>query len=147
MSASNSTRHHHYCIAVPDIEDAVTYFERTLHVEFGSVREVTMKSVGRPGEVSHLVRFVYSKDGYLELLETVPGEGLFGDESSRGFHHVGYHAATDLDEAIAGAVATGEQLDYELYAGGARIAAFFKPTPLRPVRLELLSPSIGEVQP
>lgn len=93
-----------------------------------------------------MVRFAYSTDGYLEVLETIPGEGLFGDESYRGFHHVGYHATTDLGEAIANAVSAGEEVDYELYVGDVMIAAFFKPTSVRPVRLELLSPSIGKVR-
>ncbi|MFD6061217.1 hypothetical protein [Rhodococcus wratislaviensis] len=146
MSVSKSPRHHHYCIAVPDLEKAVGDFTRTLQLEFGPAREVTMRLVGHVGETSHVVRFVYSTDGYIKFVETVPGDGLFGDEPSRGFHLVGCHADTDLDEAIAGAVSEGEEVDDKLYVGNVTIAAFFKPTALRPVRIELLSPSIGEVR-
>lgn len=47
MSGSKSTSHHHYCIAVPHLEEAVAYFTRTMHVEFGPARELTMKPVGQ----------------------------------------------------------------------------------------------------
>lgn len=144
--SSSDRSHHHSCVAVDDLSAAIDYFSTRLGIEFTPPVTVTMRSIAEHKTTEHQVKFVYSNDRYLELLQTEPGEGVFNATTNEGFHHLGQIAEAPLDEAIEAAVARGEELECELYVGNVLAAAFFKPNTLRPIRLELLSPALSAVR-
>lgn len=147
MDGSTPARFHN-CIAVPNLERSIEFFTKQTGIEFQPARELTMRIVDRTATQTVDVNFAFSLDGRLELLQTVPGEGLFSDETARGFHHIGYQTPAALEVTVDEITATGEALIAEVFVGDADapIAVFFAPTANRPVRLEILSPSLGSAR-
>lgn len=134
----------HHCIAVANLDATADYFRSALGAEFGPFRKVPMRTVGAVTATAD-INFVHTTDGRFELIQTVPGAGLFGDSANHGFHHTGSWATTHLDEAVEKARSAGEEVDYEVFVEDIKIAVFLKPTHVRPVRLELLSPALRDL--
>ena len=142
MSAPTPVVHH--CLAVVNLDATADYLRSTFGFEFGPFRRVPMRTVGAVTATAD-INFVHTTDGRFELIQTVPGTGLFGDNANHGFHHTGSWATTSLEEAVEKARSAGEEVDYDVFVDDIQIAVFLKPTPLRPVRLELLSPALREL--
>jgi methylmalonyl-CoA/ethylmalonyl-CoA epimerase len=123
----------HIGIAVPNLEEALKFYEGALGVKSTGVEEVKEQKVK--------VSFLPSGDSELELLESTAPDGpiaKFIEAKGAGLQHIALRV-DDLDAALAELKAKGIKLIDEkprYGAGGARIA-FLHPKATGGVLLEL----------
>jgi hypothetical protein len=133
----------HSAVLVPDLDAAIAEFTTSTATVFGAPMAVPMTIFNDSHSESYTVRFAYSADMTLELVEMVDGStGPFAPAVGRGFHHFGRIATMSLDEAVSAQRELGAEVEWRLAINGAPAAVFFGPTSTRPVRFELLSPTI-----
>jgi catechol 2,3-dioxygenase-like lactoylglutathione lyase family enzyme len=141
MTARN---YYHVGILVDDIEAARNRFSAITGLNFTPVRTIHFLNFEDSRGKRELDLVVcYSTEGppFLELVQSDPAGGVYGQQNGEGFHHVGFHepdVAGRMDEL---------QRDHGLKFEGARFgnrdasrmaAAYTSPSGLNGVRLEIV---------
>lgn len=124
----------HVAIAVPNLEEAVAQYERTL-----GVRVAHRETIAEQGVREALLPV---GDAFVQLLEPLAPEspvGRFLAKRGPGLHHIGYRVASCAD-AIAKLKAAGARLIDETPRRGSRgtTIAFVHPSALGGVLVELV---------
>jgi catechol 2,3-dioxygenase-like lactoylglutathione lyase family enzyme len=132
--------YYHVGILVSDLDQAVRTYGERLGLTFAgpqSVHVPRFEEAGRDGPID--VRVAFSRQGppYWELLEKT-GRGFYGTEQPDGLNHVGIYV-DDIDEAIREVERSGLESEAVQYdEDGSVLVAFFQPSGLHGVRLELV---------
>lgn len=139
----------HIGLLVADIDEAIETFGHTLDVPFTPPTAAVMSSFmdyGDPGAPTAMtIRFAYSKVGppYYELIEA-RDRGIFGRQMGIGVHHVGFWES-DCESRLAELTSRGLEVEMVEWSPDSKISvAFFKPSALSGMRLELLNEAARE---
>lgn len=138
MTEHGELRRYHSAVLVPDITAAVGGFTASTGVRFGEVMTFPIRVESDAEEIDIDVTFVHAVDGRTELIQA--SEGPFAPAVGFGLHHVGGIGTVELDEEIEVQDALGSGVEWRLYMEGRLFAVFLEPTPLRPVRVEVMAP-------
>jgi catechol 2,3-dioxygenase-like lactoylglutathione lyase family enzyme len=139
----------HIGLLVADIDEAIKAFGRTLDVPFTPPATADMDNFhdySNPrAPTTMTTRFAYSKVGppYYELIE-VQERGIFGRQAGIGIHHVGLWES-DCESRLAELISRGLEVEMVEHSRDGKISvAFFKPSGLCGMRVELLSEAARE---
>ena len=143
MTANEELQRRHSAFLVADIVEAKEAFTATAGTPFGEVMRFPIRVENESTSVELEVTFAHALDGSVELIEA--STGPFAPDLGLGFHHVGGIGSVDLDEAVERQARFGSLVDWRLFMGDRQFAVFFKPTALRPARLEVMAPFMAEM--
>lgn len=139
-SQPDRATYYHVGILVSDLDQAVKSYGERLGLTFAGPQTVHIPRFEEPGRSGPIdVRVAFSQQGppYYELLEKT-GRGFYGTEQPDGLNHVGVYV-DDIDEAIREVESTGFETEAVQYdEDGQVLVAFFHPSALHGVRLELI---------
>lgn len=141
MPPHDELKRRHSAFLVADIAQAIEAFAAT-GTRFRDVIAVPVRVESESTNADIEITFVHGLDRDIELIQA--GEGPFAAEVGLGFHHLGGVGSIDLAEAIEDQRSIGVEVDYQLFWNDTLMAVFFKPTPLRPVRFELMAPHMAD---
>lgn len=131
----------HVGIYVHDMNDAIDRYSKALGLTFVEPIMCGIPRLVEMGRESSLeLPLCYSHQGppYYELIEMTGENGLYGRHNTEGINHLGL-----WDADVAGTAARLEQQGIELEAAqytpeGEFVAAYFQPSGLHGVRVELV---------
>lgn len=136
----------HVGVLVPHLGSAIERFGDVLGIQFADAVRQDTEYFEEDGRMNSLkLHLTYSIDGppYYELIEA-QGDGLYGLKHGEGLHHIGVWEA-DCEQKQEELVAKGMTREGALYRpDGSIIVAFFVPTGLGGVRLEIADLALKE---